>query len=447
MHIRVYQRSNVWRLFKAFSTTLSWPNMSAARVLPCDPSSISFPDQQGLDAVPQISDAATESNLKKAADALRSDRLVAFPTETVYGLGGSALADSKAIPKIFATKGRPSDNPLIVHIASRRQLDGLVDPDWQGKLPKCYNALMERLWPGPLTLLFPTKPGQQVSAKVTCGLQTVGVRMPSHPVARALIAIANLPLAAPSANTSGRPSTTRATHVADDLQGKDEPAWILDGGNCEVGVESTVVSALPEEDSTSLEGKETLRVLRLGGISPEDLERCLSDAKLSQTVDVTMAGVHPNGNSTASSVNGINGHAGREANFIPSTPGMKYRHYSPNARVILLQPTSQPGARRLSDLLDTVMNEKVGFLHLEGSEMVKLVHSRQADVVDYSFGKRGDYEVQASRLFSALRDLDDQGVKVILVEAVKEEGLGRTVMERLRKSAGSSQNEIPVRMD
>ncbi|KAK9897105.1 translation factor, partial [Cystobasidium minutum MCA 4210] len=368
--------------------------------------------------------------LKKAAEYLKQGRLVAFPTETVYGLGGSAMANSDAIPKIFATKGRPSDNPLIVHIASRSQLDSLVDPSYKNRLPRCYTTLMDKFWPGPLTLLFPTIPGQQVSEKVTCGLRTVGIRMPAHPVARALLAISNIPLAAPSANTSGRPSTTKASHVAFDLEGKDEPACILDGGECSVGVESTVVTAL--SDGTDTSGKETLRVLRLGGVSPENLQCCIDEAGLSEQVSVQMEAYTP---STLLPDKAMNVHIAKDT-FIPSTPGMKYKHYSPDAKVILVQRSENPSAVSLSKVLSPLKGKKVGILHLENSPLLSALKAQDLGCLSISMGTEGQYEEQAARLFSGLRSMDEQHVDVILVEAVKEEGLGRTVMERLRKSAG-----------
>lgn len=433
-------------LIRRYATAMASPMQAGAspptsKILPCDPSSITFPESSN-DSVPQISDAATEANLHKAAAYLKQGRLVAFPTETVYGLGGSAMADSDAIPKIFATKGRPSDNPLIVHIASRSQLDSLIDPKYKQTLPRCYSALMDKFWPGPLTLLFPTIPGRQVSEKVTCGLKTVGIRMPSHPVARALLAISNLPLAAPSANTSGRPSTTQARHVDSDLVGKEEPACILDGGECKVGVESTVITALSDASHHN-DGKEVLRVLRLGGVSPEDLQRCIDQAGLGNSVVVKMEAYTPSNILPSSSTNG---HTIKDKSFIPSTPGMKYKHYSPDARVILLKTSVGPSAQSLDDILARQKGKRVGALCLEGSAMATAIKKSFPTVQCISMGIEGEYEEQAARLFSGLRALDEAKVDVILVETVKEEGLGRTVMERLRKSAGAGNPEVDVKL-
>jgi L-threonylcarbamoyladenylate synthase len=395
------------------------------KTLACDVSSISFDAATGL---PTITDSTTLRNLETAAKHLRENSLVAFPTETVYGLGGSALAESTAVSKIYKAKGRPSDNPLIVHIAHQHQLDGLIDPSSRGKLPRYYPALMQQFWPGPLTLLFPTLPGESLSKQVTCGLTTVGIRIPSHPVARALLSLSGVPVSAPSANTSGRPSPTAAHHVALDLEDKEELACILDGGNCEVGLESTVVTALPE-GRLDRSGKEFLRILRLGGVSPEDLQQCIDDAGLAQ--EVTIEFDDPQKTST----NGTDpdGH-----DFIPTTPGMKYKHYSPDAKVVLVQPSVASGSARLGDLLERHTGKTVGLLHLEGSELYHALHAKRSDLQCVSLGQACDYQSQARRLFSGLRDLDERGVNLIIVEAVKEEKLGRTVMERLRKSAGGS---------
>lgn len=407
-----------------------------ARTLACDLSSISFDAATGL---PTVTDAATLRNIETAARHLQKDELVAFPTETVYGLGGSALASSKAVSKIYKAKGRPSDNPLIVHIAHERQLETLIDPSYRDNMPRSYPALMQRFWPGPLTLLFPTLPGKSVSQQVTCGLTTVGIRIPAHPVARALLALSGLPVSAPSANTSGRPSPTTARHVAADLLGKEYLACILDGGDCTVGLESTVVTALQKpEGAHSGKGKETLKVLRLGGVAPEQLQQCIQEAGLADQVFVEFA-EHAVGqqNGTAAS---------RLQDFIPSTPGMKYKHYSPDAKVVLLQPSSTLGSIALADLLRQYSAQRVGLLHLEGSALQAAAILQKLPLAkSVSLGEPLDYASQARRLFGGLRELDEAGVDVILVEAVKEEKLGRTVMERLRKSAGGAE-PIEVRL-
>ncbi|CAG8738514.1 7139_t:CDS:1, partial [Acaulospora colombiana] len=247
-------------------------------VLPCDVSSISFNTPTSNTTTPVISDPSTLSALQKASDLIQSSSLVVFPTETVYGLAANALSPT-ATSLIFQTKGRPQDNPLIVHISSLSMLPRLIAPDFQ--IPPSYKVMMEEFWPGPLTLLFPCNKSV-VPREVTAGHDTVGIRMPSHPVARALIAMSDLPLAAPSANTSGRPSPTRASHVADDLQGK--VALVLDGGPCGVGVESTVVDGL--------RGDGHVRVLRPGGVTVEDLKRVLKGVKRVRRDEVEKGNTH-----------------------------------------------------------------------------------------------------------------------------------------------------------
>lgn len=422
--------------FVALSRTLRSTNM-AGSILPCSLASVSFPSTSSVSAVPEITDEETLKNLRTAAAALRNNELVAFPTETVYGLGGNALAGSSAIKKIYTTKGRPSDNPLIVHISSTSQLNSLVDPALKATLPISYPILMDKFWPGPLTLLFPTLPGELVSENVTCGLRTVAVRMPAHPVARALIALADLPIAAPSANTSGRPSPTTAKHVERDLNGKPDLTCILDGGNCDVGLESTVVSALGQKSSVKGKEKEVLQVLRLGGVSPEELQTCLVRAGLAEEVELQVA-THPpshtstNGEDSRSDKSHVNGNG-----IIPSTPGMKYKHYSPDAKVILVRITSDATDPQLSKALSSFSHSKIGLLHLESTGLHAAVQAISKEVIPISLGSPRDFVSHAQRLFSGLRALDEADVDVILVECMEEEELGRTVMERLRKSAGN----------
>ena len=403
---------------------------STSRILSCDSDSITFDGD-----TPKFADAATAQNIHKAAQALRASSLVAFPTETVYGLGGSALAGSSAVGKIYKTKGRPSDNPLIVHVSSKRQLEGLVDPRYKQSLPRCYSALMQRFWPGPLTLLVPTLPGELVSEQVTVGLRTVGVRMPAHTVARALIAVADLPIAAPSANSSGRPSPTTAQHVAHDLRDQAEPAYILDGGDCEVGLESTVVSALSQDGATQSD-IEALRILRLGGVSPEDLQACLDGSGLSDSVVLDLSAVATVCSASSSTPNGGDAN-GRDNSFVPSTPGMKYKHYSPDAQVILLRQSSSVLAVSLEEVLSKYKASSMALLGLDDAPLSSALQRNIPADLQYSLGAPDDHATQARRLFGGLRLLDSKGVKVIVVECVSEQGLGRTVMERLRRSAGN----------
>ncbi|KAK4046870.1 hypothetical protein OIV83_005766 [Microbotryomycetes sp. JL201] len=297
----------------------------------------------------------SDPSVVKAAELLQRDQVVAFPTETVYGLGANALS-STAVSKIYAAKGRPSDNPLIVHVSDREMLNSLL-PNKGQTVPDMLDCLMREFWPGPLTIIFdvtrPTSTGpaaavnaggkdtnednqawreplNKVATEVSAGLESLAIRMPAHDLARTLIKRAGVPLAAPSANLSSRPSPTSATHVWNDLGKGRGVAAILDGGECLVGLESTVVDyvepefALTEQDRTR--GGQ-LRVLRAGGISPEQLQEALEK----------------NGFATVAGSSGIqvyNKHFKSKAiESKPTTPGMKYKHYSPtNARVVLVKP-------------------------------------------------------------------------------------------------------------
>jgi L-threonylcarbamoyladenylate synthase len=313
-----------------------------------------------------------------AATLIRRGELVGFPTETVYGLGADAL-NPRALSRIYQVKGRPSDNPLILHVASLEQLTLVAS-----KVSATASRLIEAFWPGPLTLVLPKLPA--VPDVATGGLTTVAVRMPAHPVALALIAAAETPLAGPSANRSGRPSPTTAQHVFDDLQGCIP--LILDAGPAQIGVESTVldVTCVPPV------------VLRPGGVTQEALVAVIGH------------------------VQGVAGPAQERR-----SPGTRYRHYSPRARVLLLQEVQ-------ADILHSAVAQaldrrgRVGcLLHRldargipPGVKVTRLVGS----VADYAQG-----------LFSALRALDGLGLDVIIVEGVREEGLGVAVMDRLRRAA------------
>ncbi|PER35193.1 threonylcarbamoyl-AMP synthase [Bacillus cereus] len=320
--------------------------------------------------------------LKEAARLLRENEAVAFPTETVYGLGANAM-DDEAIAKIFAAKGRPSDNPLIVHIGTKSQLDGIVR-----EIPPVAEKLMEHFWPGPLTIILPRKEG--ISERVTAGLNTVGVRMPDHPVALALIEEANVPVAAPSANRSGRPSPTLASHVYEDLNGKI--AGIVDGGATGVGVESTVI------DCTS----EVPTILRPGGITKEQLEAVIGNVSLDPAL--------------------------KDEKEKPKSPGMKYTHYAPKAPLSIVE-----GSREfIQRIVDEKKKEgfKVGVLTTEEYQ-----HVYSADVV-LSCGMRNDLASVATKLYDVLRTFDASKVDVIFSESFPNEGIGNAIMNRLTKAAG-----------
>lgn len=326
--------------------------------------------------------------IQEAANLIRKNELVAFPTETVYGLGGNGLVD-ETVDKIYQAKGRPSDNPLILHISHREQLNGLVT-----HIPPLAEALMDAFWPGPLTLVLPKKPGTAMRA--SAGLDTVAVRMPDHPVALDFIKEAGVPIAAPSANRSGRPSPTTAQHVLQDLDGKI--AGVLDGGPTGIGVESTVVDACGEVPV----------ILRPGGITPEQIAEITGEVALDPGL-------------TSDSV-------------APRSPGMKYRHYAPEGEMWLVEG---------EDLADTIriINHLIGKAREEGRRVGVLTTEENqqaypfADEV-FSCGKREELITVARNLYDVLRKMDDHNVDFILSETFPEQGVGQAIMNRLRKAAG-----------
>ncbi|OAL01402.1 translation factor [Phaeosphaeriaceae sp. SRC1lsM3a] len=400
-------------------------------------------------------------SLKKAAKELRdTDVPVAFPTETVYGLGADATRSS-AVRAIFAAKGRPADNPLIVHIHSLPQLRALLSgrqeytngefPEEGDIIPAIYKPLIERFWPGPLTIILPAPSNSALAPEVTAGLPTFGARMPRSILALSLLRLCGRPLAGPSANASTRPSPTAAEHVFDDLQGRIHT--IIDGGPCEVGVESTVVDGLSSPPS----------ILRPGGVTVEQLRQCPG------WEDVT--------------IGYIDKQEGGESK--PRAPGMKYRHYSPKAQVVLFEA----GAGRPSDE-EVKLKKKIGVIRttswnaaldlatgasdtlktkedLDGtqepsitpailngattrqSNLLRSVIQHQVPHAQKYTTTSGDLEIWdinlgastqdvARGLFSALRELDKKSVDVIYVEGIDDkvdDDIAAAVMNRLRKAA------------
>ncbi len=322
-----------------------------------------------------------DSGIERAAGLLRQGGLVAVPTETVYGLAANAL-DGQAVSKIFLAKGRPQDNPLIVHISSLEELFPLVAavPAEAEKLAKAY-------WPGPLTMIF--QKSSLIPQEVSAGLDTVAVRFPSHPVARRVISMAGVPLAAPSANLSGSPSPTCARHVMDDMDGRIDA--VLDGGSCDVGVESTVISMAARP----------FRLLRPGGITLEQLEAVLGK------VEVDPAVLHKL-------------EEGRRA----ASPGMKYKHYAPKAHVTLVKGESGGYA----DFVNGKGRENTYALCFE--EDVALLR-----VPHVCFGRRSEFDKQAQELFFDLRELDKKGAKEIYVHCPEATGVGLAVYNRLIRAA------------
>jgi L-threonylcarbamoyladenylate synthase len=387
------------------------------QVLQCDPASISFDHD-----APRIASEHTLAALRLAARHLHALRPVAFPTETVYGLAGLAL-NTDAASRIFSTKGRPADNPLIVHVSSQSMLHSLLPPDFA--IPPSYQILINAFWPGPLTLLFPSDP-TKIPSIITANHATVAVRMPSHPVARALIAVSNAPLAAPSANSSGKPSPTRAEHVLRDLNGKI--GLILDGGPCDVGLESTVLDGLHHDGD--------IRILRPGGITVEQIEEALKLGHSGHSIPRVL--VHRRD------------FVDNAIEQAPTTPGMKYRHYSPTVPVTLLRATSRPptGANAISPstLLaslksSTVANPplKVGLLAPSESVLAKMLLEDPAiQWHRYTLGSLSELAVIARRLFDGLLTLEQEGVDLILIEEVPEENEGLAIMNRVKKAASET---------
>ncbi|APH03375.1 L-threonylcarbamoyladenylate synthase [Bacillus weihaiensis] len=323
-------------------------------------------------------------HLSQAAALLKENEVVAFPTETVYGLGANACSDV-AVKKIFEAKGRPSDNPLIVHIASVDKLEEIVS-----HIPNSAYKLIESFWPGPLTLVL-EKQDKTLSTFVTAGLDTVAVRMPDHPVALEIISRSEVPIAAPSANRSGKPSPTQASHVYHDLNGRI--AGIVDGGSTGVGVESTVV------DCTS----DIPTILRPGGITKEQLEAVIGQVEVDKAlVDEEQA---------------------------PKSPGMKYTHYAPNAPVIVVQGDDA----FFQDVIKQHEQEgrKVGVLATkEGKTVLKANKIIEC-------GSRSDLHTVARDLYDVLRAFDQEDVDLILSESFPQDGVGEAVMNRLLKAAGN----------
>ena len=321
----------------------------------------------------------TEEDIQQAAEIIKEGGLVAFPTETVYGLGADAL-NPEAVGKVYAAKGRPSDNPMIVHISSKNDLSYLTF-----EITDDIRKLMDAFWPGPLTMVVPAAP--VVPRVTTGGLDTVAVRMPSDPVAAALITSSETPIAAPSANLSGRPSPTSARHVIDDLDGRIDA--IIQGGDCQVGIESTVVDmtgAVPA-------------VLRPGIITAERLSQALG-----KTVEIDPA---------------MNV---KTADFKPKSPGMKYKHYAPKAEMIIYK-----GDR-----------EKV-YLAMSEEKLRRTGYGQKVEIIMYD---DSEPEKAAREFFAKLRACDKAGVDLILAAAMREDGVGFAVMNRMFKSAGYNIVEV-----
>ena len=343
-------------------------------------------------------DESLREQLLEASARLREGGLVAFPTETVYGVGADARSTA-AVERIFVAKGRPSDNPLIVHVATIAAAEALA-VDVSG----AERRLMETFWPGPLTIVLPARPGA-VSPRVTAGLDTVAVRLPSHPVARELIALAGVPVAAPSANRSGRPSPTRADHVREDLMGRID--GIVDGGAADVGLESTVVMVD--------RGSGAVRVLRPGGVSAEMLE----------AAGFVVASVDA-GDAEASDA------------AAPRSPGVKYTHYAPKGRLTVVEGAADAVRAYIQAALDAdaangARTAVLAFAPAPGAAPAYRGATKLVALADAP----GDATTAAHRLYAALRDCDAARIERLYAEAVDPSGLGLAFMNRLRKAAGN----------
>lgn len=330
-------------------------------------------------------DAKVESQIQKAKNLLTSGDVVAFPTETVYGIGANVF-DISAIKKVFEVKKRPQENPLIAHISSPEMLTTLVT-----EVSPMNQILIDSFWPGPLSIVFPKRP--EVPSIVTAGLDTIVVRFPAHPIAQALITECGFPLAAPSVNPSGKPSSTHQQHVIDYFQ---EKIFVIEGNFSDIGLESTVIS--------TLDGTPT--ILRQGAITKEELEHVLGQE--------VMIAKHTEDAKTTS-------------------PGMKFKHYSPRAPIEVI-PLSK------TEEIDQTIRDKA-FDHLANGKKVGALVSQETrfslppQVVTFSLGPRNNFSTISARLYDGLHRFDLTDVDIILVESFPEEGLGATIMDRIHRAA------------
>ncbi|MCQ2506078.1 MAG: threonylcarbamoyl-AMP synthase [Lachnospiraceae bacterium] len=341
-----------------------------------------------------------ESDFEEAGKLLRNGELVAFPTETVYGLGGNAM-DAEASRKIYAAKGRPSDNPLIVHISKIEDLEEIATD-----IPQTAYALADKFWPGPMTLILKKK--ECVPKSTTGGLDTVAVRMPSDEIARTLIAVSKVFVAAPSANLSGRPSPTKASHVIEDMSGRIP--MIIDGGSCSIGLESSIIDLTTEVPT----------ILRPGFITYADFKQVLEDTEkdfLSRDVQKTEVKV-------------------------AKAPGMKYKHYAPKGELTIVEGEPEKVVAYINSKIEEQKNSDSKNIDESGKNIKVAVlattenHSLYNTDLIYDVGSRADEESIARELFAALRQFDDWEVPVIFSESFNDNKLSNAIMNRLLKAAG-----------
>lgn len=323
-----------------------------------------------------------ENEINEAGKIIRNGGLVAFPTETVYGLGASAF-DADAAKKIYAAKGRPSDNPLIVHICDKAQI-----ADIAAEIPNAAQIVIDKFMPGPVTIILKKK--SVVPDDVTAGLETVAIRFPAHETAQRLIAAAGVPIAAPSANLSGKPSPTKAKHVIKDMTGRIDA--IIDGGGCNVGVESTIVDFTGERPV----------ILRPGGVTYDDLKAQGIDVEIDKNILQSIA-----------------------PDEVPKCPGMKYKHYAPNAEVTVVEGEKNAVQKKIKELLNETNGKIAGVLTMYGADY--------DNAVILSAGNTN--KEYAKNLFSALREFDELGVEVVFAEFSEKDGYGLAVKNRLYKAA------------
>lgn len=340
--------------------------------------------------------------LNHCGEIIRKGGLVCFPTETVYGLGADAF-NPQAVNAVYEAKGRPHDNPLIVHIADLKDIEKVtamtsVERERLGKMADAF-------WPGPLTMIV-TK-SDAIPEEVSCGLKTVGVRFPSNIVAQAFIKAAERPIAAPSANSSGRPSPTLASHVQEDLDGKVDA--IIDGGPCQVGLESTVIDLTGELPC----------ILRPGGVTLEMVKEVLPDATQLEWHEEEIS---------------------IEEKEAPKSPGLKYKHYAPKAKTVILQGKPEKVAERILFALSDASKRGVKAAAMVSDELKKYF-TQGENVV--TLGRRNDGEAQAAALFRVLRSFDEDGVEEVYAEAMPETGVGFAVMNRMYRAAGCTM--VPVK--
>lgn len=325
--------------------------------------------------------------ITEAVNIIKNSGIVAFPTETVYGLGANGF-DETAIKKIFEAKGRPQDNPLILHVHSMEKVEELVE-----EIPDIARKCMEEFWPGPLTILL--RKSNKVPDMITAGLDTVAIRMPEHKIALELIRMSDVPIAAPSANTSGRPSPTSAKHVVEDLMNKVD--MIIDGGDTGIGLESTVLD---------LSGDSPM-ILRPGGVTKEKLQKIIPNVTIDSAI------------------------IKENENIIPKSPGQKYRHYAPKSDMMVFNGDVDKIVENIAEKAKEYINigKKVGIICTDETKKF------YKDGLIISIGSRQNKETIAHNLFSTLRMFDEKNIDIILAEGVESSDLGIAIMNRMMKAA------------